>query len=200
VVEGRGWGLQREKKGTVEARPSKGYALAGGTELALATLSDRGVEGVAFGIPGERGRGLSGRWLLRLPQLSLISISMDLSLTATTACASEPMSVGMGKGGRTGSERDAAIGRCSQGSPSNWPLAVASTKRITLESLCWTPTRWLRAQPRSWRVFSAKGKERKAPRVRRERPPSGRTDLYPLTSALASDFERAAIRSYLPRC
>ena len=79
IVEGRGMGFTERPPTKPLIAAVEGYALAGGTELALATDLIVASKDSAFGIPEVR-RGLvaGGGGLLRLPQRIPSAIAMEL--------------------------------------------------------------------------------------------------------------------------
>ncbi|MFI7670717.1 crotonase/enoyl-CoA hydratase family protein [Nocardia sp. NPDC049526] len=139
AVEGRGLGF-------TEAPPSKpviaaveGFALAGGTELALATDLIVASRTAAFGLPEvKRGLVAGGGGLLRLPRRIPYQIAMELSLTGETFSAELGHRYGLVNrlvepGAALDGALDLAARICRNG-----PLAVAATKRILVESADWT--------------------------------------------------------------
>ena len=82
VVEGRGMGFTERPPVKPLIAAVEGYALAGGTELALATDLIVASKESAFGIPEvKRGLVAGGGGLLRLPQRIPYAIAMELALT-----------------------------------------------------------------------------------------------------------------------
>jgi enoyl-CoA hydratase len=121
IVEGRGMGFTERPPTKPLIAAVEGYALAGGTELALATDLIVASKDSAFGIPEVR-RGLvaGGGGLLRLPQRIPSAIAMELALTGENLSAERAHAL---------AEKIAA----------NGPLAVAVTKQIIVESRGWSP-------------------------------------------------------------
>lgn len=89
----------------------EGYALAGGTELALATDLIVASKDSAFGIPEvKRGLVAGGGGLLRLPQRIPSAIAMELALTGENLSAERAHALGMVNVlAEPGSALDAAI-------------------------------------------------------------------------------------------
>ena len=82
IVEGRGMGFTERPPVKPLIAAVEGYALAGGTELALATDLIVASKDSAFGIPEvKRGLVAGGGGLLRLPQRIPAAIAMELALT-----------------------------------------------------------------------------------------------------------------------
>ena len=103
VVEGRGMGFTQRPPVKPLIAAVEGYALAGGTELALATDLIVASKESAFGIP-EMKRGLvaGGGGLLRLPQRIPYAIAMELALTGENLSAVAGARTGTGqRAGRT---------------------------------------------------------------------------------------------------
>lgn len=82
AVKGRGLGFTERPPAKPIIAAVEGYALAGGTELALATDLIVAATNSAFGIPEvKRGLVAAGGGLLRLPQRIPYQIAMELALT-----------------------------------------------------------------------------------------------------------------------
>ena len=95
IVEGRGMGFT-----SVAVKPLiaavEGYALAGGTELALATDLIVASKDASFGIPEvKRGLVAGGGGLLRLPARIRAAIAMELALTGEAFTAERAHALGM---------------------------------------------------------------------------------------------------------
>src|SRR3982074_67837 len=151
----------------------EGYALAGGTELALATDLIVASKESAFGIPEvKRGLVAGGGGLLRLPQRLPDGIAMELALTGDNLPAQRAHELGLvNMLAEPGSALDAAIALAER-ITANGPLAVAATKRIITESRGWGPgamwgggalARCGGRRPRSWRRCSCRTTRGKAP-------------------------------------
>jgi enoyl-CoA hydratase len=118
----------------------EGYALAGGTELALATDLIVASKDASFGIPEvKRGLVAGGGGLLRLPLRIPPAIAMELALTGEAFTAERAHALGMVNVlAEPGGALDAAI-ELAERITANGPLAVAATKRIIVESRGWSP-------------------------------------------------------------
>ena len=82
AVKGRGLGFTERPPVKPLIAAVEGFALAGGTELALATDLIVAARNSAFGIPEvKRGLVAAGGGLLRLPQRIPSAIAMELALT-----------------------------------------------------------------------------------------------------------------------
>src|SRR5256714_30212 len=140
VVEGRGLGFTERPPVKPLIAAVEGYALAGGTELALATDLIVASKESAFGIPEvKRGLVAGGGGLLRLPQRIPYAIAMELALTGDNLTAPRAHELGLVTVlAEPGSALDAATALAEK-ITANGPLAVAATKRIIVESRAWSP-------------------------------------------------------------
>lgn len=144
IVEGRGMGFTERPPVKPLIAAVEGFALAGGTELALATDLIVASRDSAFGIPEvKRGLVAGGGGLLRLPERIPSAIAMELALTGDNLSAERAHELGMVNVlAEPGQALDAAIALAEK-IAANGPLAVAATKRIIVESRGWTPeSRW----------------------------------------------------------
>lgn len=140
VVEGRGMGFTERPPTKPVIAAVEGFALAGGTELALATDLIVASRDAAFGIPEvKRGLVAGGGGLLRLPQRIPYQIAMELALTGDNLPAERAHELGMvNELTEPGGALDGALA-LAQRITANGPLAVAATKRIITESRGWHP-------------------------------------------------------------
>lgn len=140
IVEGRGMGFTERPPDKPLIAAVEGYALAGGTELALATDLIVASKDSAFGIPEvKRGLVAGGGGLLRLPQRIPAAIAMELALTGDNLSAERAHALGLVNVlAEPGGALDAAIALAEK-IAANGPLAVAATKRIIVESRGWSP-------------------------------------------------------------
>jgi enoyl-CoA hydratase len=140
IVEGRGMGFTEQPPVKPLIAAVEGYALAGGTEVALATDLIVASRDSAFGIPEvKRGLVAGGGGLLRLPQRIPYSVAMELALTGDNLPAERAHELGLVNVlAEPGSALDAAI-KLAEKITANGPLAVAATKRIIVESRNWGP-------------------------------------------------------------
>ncbi len=140
IVEGRGMGFTERPPVKPLIAAVEGYALAGGTELALATDLIVASTDAAFGIPEvKRGLVAGGGGLLRLPERIPPAIAMELALTGASFTAERAHALGMVNVlAEPGGALDAAIALAERITV-NGPLAVAATKRIIVESRGWSP-------------------------------------------------------------
>jgi enoyl-CoA hydratase len=140
IVEGRGMGFTERPPVKPLIAAVEGYALAGGTELALATDLIVASTDSAFGIPEvKRGLVAGGGGLLRLPQRIPSAIAMELALTGENLSAERAHHLGMVNVlAEPGTALEAAIALAEK-IAANGPLAVAATKRIIVEARGWSP-------------------------------------------------------------
>jgi enoyl-CoA hydratase len=157
VVEGRGMGFTERPPVKPLIAAVEGYALAGGTELALATDLIVASRDAAFGIPEvKRGLVAGGGGLLRLPERIPAAIAMELALTGENFTAERAHALGMVNVlAEPGAALDAAIALAEK-ITANGPLAVAATKQIIVESRGWSPeTRFAEQNKILMPVFSS---------------------------------------------
>jgi enoyl-CoA hydratase len=147
AVEGRGLGFTEKPPAKPLIAAVEGFALAGGTELALATDLIVAADDSAFGIPEvKRGLVAGGGGLLRLPQRIPSAIAMQLALTGATLPASRAHELGMVNVlTAPGGALDGAIALAEE-ITANGPLAIAATKRVLVESRGWAPDEFWRRQ------------------------------------------------------
>lgn len=140
IAKGRGLGFTERPPLKPIIAAVEGYALAGGTELALATDLIVAANNSAFGIPEvKRGLVAGGGGLLRLPQRIPYQIAMELALTGENLPAVRAHELGLVNVlAEPGHALEAAIGLAER-ITANGPLAVAATKRIITESRGWSP-------------------------------------------------------------
>jgi enoyl-CoA hydratase len=140
VVEGRGMGFTERPPVKPVIAAVEGYALAGGTELALATDLIVASRDAAFGIPEvKRGLVAGGGGLLRLPQRIPYQIAMELALTGDNLPAERAQELGLvNRLTEPGGALEGTL-ELAERITANGPLAVAATKRIITESRGWHP-------------------------------------------------------------
>jgi enoyl-CoA hydratase len=116
----------------------EGFALAGGTELALATDLIVAARDARFGIPEvKRGLVAGGGGLFRLPQRIPYQKAMELALTGDSVTAEQALAYGLvntvTEPGRALAGALELAARIAQ----NGPLAVAATKQIVAAARDW---------------------------------------------------------------
>jgi len=174
AVKGRGLGFTERPPVKPLIAAVEGYALAGGTELALATDLIVAATDSAFGIPEvKRGLVAAGGGLLRLPQRIPYQIAMELALTGDILTAQRAHQLGLVNVlAEPGRVLEAAIELASR-ITANGPLAVAATKRIITESRGWSPEDQWREQLRIiMPVFGSKDAQEGAVAFAEKRAPN----------------------------
>lgn len=147
AVEGRGLGFTERPPLKPLIAAVEGYALAGGTEVALATDLIVAAEDSAFGLPEvKRGLVAGGGGLIRLPSRIPSAIAMQLALTGENLAASRAHELGLVNVlTKSGGALEGAIALAEQ-IAANGPLAVAATKRVLVESRDWSSVEVWRRQ------------------------------------------------------
>jgi enoyl-CoA hydratase len=138
AVPGAGLGFTERPPRKPVIAAVEGFALAGGTELALATDLVVAARDARFGIPEvKRGLVAGGGGLLRLPQRIPYQKAMELALTGDTITGEQGLGYGLvnvltepGEALAGALELAARIAR-------NGPLAVAATKQIVAAARDW---------------------------------------------------------------
>ncbi len=137
-IDGRGLGFTQKPPAKPLIAAVEGYALAGGTEVALSCDLIVASRDSAFGIPEvKRGLVAGGGGLLRLPQRIPYAIAMELALTGDNLSAERAHELGLVSAlAEPGGALDAAVALAEK-ITANGPLAVAATKKIVVESRYW---------------------------------------------------------------
>jgi enoyl-CoA hydratase len=138
-LPGRGLGFTQRPPRKPVIAAVEGYALAGGTELVLATDLVVASTTAKFGIPEvKRGLVAAGGGLLRLPRRIPYQKALELALTGESFTAEQGVAWGfvntLSEPGRALAEAIELAGRIT----ANGPLAVAVTKEIVTRSAGWT--------------------------------------------------------------
>jgi enoyl-CoA hydratase len=173
AIKGRGMGFTERPPVKPLIAAVEGYALAGGTELALATDLIVASREAVFGIPEvKHGLAAGGGGLLRLPQRIPPAIAMELALTGENLPAQRAHELGMVNTlTDPGGALDGALALAER-ITANGPLAVAATKRVITESRGWSPDEMFRKQ---WEilgpVFMSKDAKEGAIAFAEKRPP-----------------------------
>jgi enoyl-CoA hydratase len=137
-VPGRGLGFTERPPRKPIISAVEGFALAGGTELALATDLIVASRDAQFGLPEvKRGLVAGGGGLIRLPQRIPYQKAMELALTGDSFTALE--GVGFGLVNRLTEPGEALEGALELALriAENGPLAVAATKEILASARDW---------------------------------------------------------------
>jgi enoyl-CoA hydratase len=157
AIEGRGLGFTERlpKKPVIAA--VEGHAVAGGTELVLATDLVVAARSARFGLPEVR-RGLiaGGGGLLRLHQRIPFQKAMELIFTGDTFSGEEGLAFGfvnvLAEDGRALEEAIKLADRIAK----NAPLALAASKDIVIASSDWSASEmWRKQRPYLEQVLSS---------------------------------------------
>lgn len=173
AVEGRGLGFTERPPVKPLIAAVEGYALAGGTEVALATDLIVAADDAAFGIPEvKRGLVAGGGGLIRLPQRIPPAIAMQLALTGANLPARRAHELGMVNVlTKPGGALTGAIALAEE-ITANGPLAVAATKRVMIESREWAADEvWRRQFEIIGPVFASNDAKEGAVAFAEKRPP-----------------------------
>jgi enoyl-CoA hydratase len=174
LAKGRGLGFTERPPVKPIIAAVEGYALAGGTELALATDLIVAARNSAFGIPEvKRGLVAGAGGLLRLPQRIPYQIAMELALTGDSLSAERAHQLGLVNVlAEPGAALAAAI-ELAERITANGPLAVAATKRIITESRGWsTESQWREQMKILGPVFMSNDAKEGARAFAEKRPPN----------------------------
>jgi enoyl-CoA hydratase len=172
-IDGRGLGFTQSPPAKPLIAAVEGYALAGGTEVALSTDLIVAARDSAFGIPEvKRGLVAGGGGLLRLPQRIPYAIAMELALTGENLPAERAHQLGLVSVlSEPGGALDAAIALAEK-ITANGPLAVAATKKIIVASRYWGPEeQWTEQFKILAPVFASKDAREGATAFAEKRPP-----------------------------
>jgi enoyl-CoA hydratase len=170
---GRGLGFTQRPPVKPLIAAVEGYALAGGTEVALATDLIVAAKDSAFGIPEvKRGLVAGGGGLLRLPQRIPYAVAMELALTGDNLPAQRAYELGLVNVLAEPGEALAAAIALAEKITANGPLAVAATKRIIVESRNWGPAeQWTEQIKILGPVFASNDAKEGAIAFAEKRPP-----------------------------
>ncbi|WP_433621180.1 crotonase/enoyl-CoA hydratase family protein [Nocardia sp. CA-120079] len=139
IVPGRGLGFTEKPPVKPIIAAVEGYALAGGTEVVLATDLIVASKTAKFGIPEvKRGLVAAGGGLLRLQRRIPYQKAVELALTGDNFTAEEAAAYGLVN---VLTEPGAALGEAlalAERISANGPLAVAKTKEVIVKSGDWT--------------------------------------------------------------
>jgi len=172
-IEGRGLGFTEKPPAKPLIAAVEGFALAGGTEVALATDLIVAARDSAFGIPEvKRGLVAGGGGLLRLPQRIPYAVAMELALTGDNLPAERAHELGLVSVlTEPGGALDGAIALAEK-ITANGPLAVAATKRIVVEGREWsTDEMWKKQMAILGPVFMSNDAKEGAIAFAEKRPP-----------------------------
>lgn len=157
-VPGRGIGFTEKPPRKPLIAAVEGYALAGGTEIVLAT--DLVVAGrtAKFGIPEvKRGLVAAGGGLLRLPKRIPYQKALELALTGDNFTAEEASAWGFVNSLTEPGEALNGALELAERITANGPLAVAVTKEVIVKSAEWSEDEmWKKQGELIGPVFSSK--------------------------------------------
>ncbi|ORW24229.1 enoyl-CoA hydratase [Mycolicibacter nonchromogenicus] len=138
-VPGRGLGFTERPPRKPLISAVEGHAVAGGTELVLATDLVVAAKDAKFGIPEvKRGLVAAGGGLLRLPHRIPYQKALELALTGESFTAEQGAQWGfVNVLTEPGDALDGAIALAER-ITANGPLAVAVTKEIMVKSAGWS--------------------------------------------------------------
>lgn len=156
-IPGRGIGFTERPPRKPLISAVEGYALAGGTEVVLATDLVVASSAAKFGIPEvKRGLVAAGGGLLRLPRRIPYQKALELALTGESFTAEEGAAWGfVNKVTEPGHALAGAV-ELAERITANGPLAVAVTKEILVHSAEWSEAEmWSRQMELIIPVFSS---------------------------------------------
>ena len=138
-VPGRGLGFTERPPRKPLISAVEGHAVAGGTELVLATDLVVAAKDAKFGIPEvKRGLVAAGGGLLRLPHRIPYQKALELALTGESFTAEQGAAWGFVNVLTEPGEALAGAIALAERITANGPLAVAVTKEIMVKSAGWS--------------------------------------------------------------
>ena len=172
-VPGRGIGFTERPPRKPLIAAVEGYALAGGTEMVLATDLIVASREARFGIPEvKRGLVAGGGGLLRLPHRIPYQKALELALTGENFTAEQAVEWGFVNKLTEPGEALAGALELAEKITANGPLAVAATKEIIVKSAEWSQSEmWGEAERHHGPRVRVQGRHRGRHRVRREAGP-----------------------------
>jgi enoyl-CoA hydratase len=158
AIPGRGIGFTEQPPRKPVIAAVEGYALAGGTEIVLATDLVVASKTAKFGIPEvKRGLVAAGGGLLRLPHRIPYQKALELALTGDSFTAEEAATWGFVNVLTEPGEALAGALALAERITKNGPLAVAVTKEVIVKSAEWSEAEmWKKQQELILPVFSSK--------------------------------------------
>ena len=157
-IPGRGIGFTERPPRKPVIAAVEGYALAGGTEIVLATDLVVASKVAKFGIPEvKRGLVAAGGGLLRLPHRIPYQKALELALTGDSFTAEQAAQWGFVNVLTEPGEALAGALALAERISANGPLAVAATKEIIVKSAGWTEEEmWSKQRELIKPVFASK--------------------------------------------
>ena len=150
AIEGRGIGFTERPPRKPVIAAVEGYALAGGTEIVLATDLVVAAKNAKFGIPrSNAGLVAAGGGLLRLPHRIPYQKALELALTGDNFTAEEAVAWGFVNVLTEPGEALAGAIALAERITANGPLAVAVTKEIIAKSAGWSEDEMWKKQQRT---------------------------------------------------
>lgn len=139
-VPGRGLGFTERPPRKPIISAVEGHAVAGGTELVLATDLVVAAKGAKFGIPEvKRGLVAAGGGLLRLSHRIPYQKALELALTGESFTADQGAQWGFVNVLTEPGQALAGAVELAERITANGPLAVAVTKEIMVKAAGWSP-------------------------------------------------------------
>lgn len=139
AIRGRGIGFTERPPRKPVIAAVEGYALAGGTEIVLATDLVVAAANAKFGIPEvKRGLVAAGGGLLRLPHRIPYQKALELALTGDSFTAEQAAQWGFVNVLTEPGEALAGALALAERITANGPLAVAVTKEVIAKSADWS--------------------------------------------------------------
>lgn len=173
IVPGRGLGFTERPPVKPIIAAVEGYALAGGTELVLATDLIVASRTAKFGIPEvKRGLVAAGGGLLRLQHRIPYQKAMELALTGESFTAEEAARYGLvNELAEPGAALESALALAER-ITANGPLAVSKTKEVLVTSADWsTEEMWRKQLELVTPVFQSKDAQEGAAAFAEKRKP-----------------------------
>ncbi len=157
-IPGRGIGFTERPPRKPVIAAVEGYALAGGTEIVLATDLVVASKLAKFGIPEvKRGLVAAGGGLLRLPHRIPYQKALEVALTGESFTAEQAAGWGFVNVLTEPGEALAGALALAERISANGPLAVAVTKEVIVKSAGWSEDEmWRKQQELILPVFSSK--------------------------------------------
>ena len=158
AIRGRGIGFTERPPRKPVIAAVEGYALAGGTEIVLATDLVVAAKNAKFGIPEvKRGLVAAGGGLLRLPHRIPYQKALELALTGDSFTADEAAQWGfVNVLTEPGQALEGALALAER-ITANGPLAVAVTKQVIAKSVDWSEEEmWKKQRELISPVFASK--------------------------------------------
>ena len=158
AIPGRGIGFTERPPRKPLIAAVEGYALAGGTEVVLATDLVVASRNAKFGIPEvKRGLVAAGGGLLRLQKRIPYQKALELALTGDSFTAEQGEAWGFVNVLTEPGEALAGAIELAERITANGPLAVAATKEIMAKSVDWSEDEmWKKQLEHIMPVFTSK--------------------------------------------